>query len=165
MPVRPVRSGGAALLLAAALSAPAAASDADSTDPAAAVAGLWMTGKRTAAVELYACGAALCGRIAWMADPFGPDGDLKRDRDNPDPALRERPWCGIEVISGLERDGPDAWDGGAFYYPKHGRTYRLALERQGERLRLRAYLGVKLLGRTETWERAGPEIGGCPPAG
>jgi len=149
---------GASGLLASALAAPATGSGAQD------VTGVWMTQKRTAAVELSSCEGTLCGRIVWLADPTRPDGDVKRDRENPDPALRERPWCGTEVITGLEPTGPGRWDGGRFYYFKHGRDYDLAMEREGETLRLRAYLGLKALGRTEIWERADPGIEFCPQA-
>lgn len=129
---------------------------------ASPVAGFWLTEKRSAVVELYDCGARLCGRIAWLAEPRAGDGSLRRDRDNPDPSKRDRPWCGLTVITGLERSGDGRWEGGRFYYPKHGRSYRIRLAREGRTLAVRAYLGVPLLGRSETWTPAGPEKRGCP---
>lgn len=128
------------------------------------VTGFWLTGKRKAVVELYACGDALCGRIAWLAEPRGADGALRRDRRNPDPARRARPWCGMTVITGLEPDGPGRWEDGTFYYPKHGRDYAIRIAREGARLKVRAYLGLPLLGRSETWTPAGEERRGCPDA-
>ena len=144
----------ASILAVASAGIAAAASVAD-------VTGQWLTEKGTASVELYACGDALCGRIAWLADPTDPGGGPKRDSRNPDPALRDRPWCGMTVITGLQPAGPGAWEGGRFYYPKHGRNYRVKLAQDGERLEVRAYAGVELLGRTEHWTRADAGLGGC----
>lgn len=142
-------------LLACAIRVPAMAAASD-------VTGLWLTGKGKAGVELFACGQELCGRIAWLADPTDADGGPKLDRLNPDPALRGRPWCGMTVITGLEPAGDEAWQGGRFYYPKHGRDYGLKLARDGDRLEVRAYAGLELLGRTEHWTRAGAALPGCP---
>jgi uncharacterized protein (DUF2147 family) len=126
------------------------------------VTGLWLTENGKAGVELFRCGRELCGRIAWLADPTDPDGSPKRDSGNPDPALRSRPLCGMTVITGLEPAAPGAWRDGQFYYPKHGRDYGLGLRRDGERLELRAYAGLEMLGRTEHWSRADPGLRGCP---
>lgn len=126
------------------------------------VTGFWLTEKGKVVVELYRCEGALCGRLAWLAKPFDDSGALRRDRENPDPALRDRPWCGLEVITGLERAGEGRWSDGEFYYPKHGRDYRIRLERDGARLDVRAYLGLPILGKSESWTRAGPDKRGCP---
>lgn len=68
------------------------------------------------------------------------------------------------MIRGLSPEAPGRREGGEFHYFKHGRSYDLAMERDGRRLRLRAYLGVKALGRTELWERADPDLAFCPQA-
>jgi uncharacterized protein (DUF2147 family) len=128
------------------------------------VAGVWLTGKRKVAVDLYPCGAALCGRIVWLAKPLDGDGALKRDGENPDPALRDRPICGIDIISGLTPAGDGVWEDGRFYYPTHGRSYDFKVEREGERLSVRAYVGVQALGRSETWIRAEASQRGCTAA-
>lgn len=130
---------------------------------AAGVEGVWLTEKRKVAVELYPCGAAMCGKIVWLAKPRSRDGTLRRDVRNPDPALRDRPWCGIEVIRGLRRDGP-GWADGRFYYPKEGKSFDIDLSDAGDgTLEVRAYLGIKLLGKTEVWTRPEGALPGCEP--
>ncbi|MCL5775977.1 DUF2147 domain-containing protein [Limibaculum sp. FT325] len=133
------------------------------TAPAAGVEGVWLTGKKQVGVELYRCGAQLCGKIVWLEKPRWSEGTLKRDEHNPDPALRDRPWCGIEVISGLQRNGR-GWEEGSFYYPKDGKSFDLELHENGDgTLKVRAYLGIKLLGKTETWTRPEGSLPGCEP--
>jgi uncharacterized protein (DUF2147 family) len=128
---------------------------------AGAIDGVWLTGKKEVGVELYECDEGLCGKIVWLAKPRWSDNQLKRDERNPDPALRDRHWCGIEVISGLTPDGGN-WESGDFYYPKDGKTYDIDIEPRGDgTLKVRAYLGVKLLGKTEIWTRPDGSLGGC----
>ncbi|MEM8792425.1 MAG: DUF2147 domain-containing protein [Pseudomonadota bacterium] len=130
------------------------------TDPST-IEGRWLTGKRKVAVSIFPCGDAYCGRIDWLAKPRYRGGELKIDRENPDPALRERPWCGIDIISGLRRKKSGVWSSGQVYNPKDGNTYDLEIKEKGESLKVRAYLGVKLLGKTEVWVRAPADVPGC----
>lgn len=148
-----------ALSLAAAV-APAGAADA-ATEGKTALLGPWLSGKKGVIVDFYPCGSNVCGRIAWLGDPLN-DGKPKRDKKNPNPALRDRPLCGIQVIRGLEPQGDGVWDGGEVYDPKHGNSYSLEVKKLSDnRLKLRAYLGIKLLGISEVWTRPDPnhEIG------
>lgn len=142
-------AGMAALLLAA----PAGAAE---------IEGRWLTGKREVAVTFFPCGEAMCGRIDWLAKPRYRGGEVKRDQHNPDPALRDRPWCGITVITGLRRNGDGDWVDGTFYYPKDGDNYDLEVEPRGEGLRVHAFLGVRFLGKSEDWIRAPADLPGCP---
>ena len=74
--------------------------------------------------------------------------------------MREREVVGLEILRDLRPEpGPvGRWSGGRIYDPGSGRTYRAALSMDGpDRLRLRGYLGIRLLGRTATWIRVGSE--------
>ena len=126
--------------------------------------GRWYAEGGAAQVDVYPCGEQqLCGRVVWLRSPFDEDGCALRDRSNPDPALRDRPLIGIEVLTGLRPSSDDReWIGGSIYDPVSGRTYRCTLEVVGEnRVRLRGYIGVPLLGRTTTWIRVGSENQMC----
>jgi uncharacterized protein (DUF2147 family) len=123
--------------------------------PAAGTAtGVWRTADGDALIEIAECGAPLCGRLVWMRDPPHDD-----DRNNPDPALRARRLCGLEILWGFVAAGENAWNGGSVYDAKSGNTYRgtLRLEPDGA-LSLRGYVGIPLFGRSERWTRdAAPE--------
>ncbi|MEM7507123.1 MAG: DUF2147 domain-containing protein [Pseudomonadota bacterium] len=123
--------------------------------------GLWLTEKRKVAINLAPCGEEMCGEIVWLAKPYTKSGILKRDVENPDPALRDRPWCGITVITGLRQKKAGVWKSGEFYFPKDGRRYDLEIKQVGDQLKVYAFLGVKLLGKSEKWSRADPEKIGC----
>lgn len=123
--------------------------------------GRWLTGKKGVVIALAPCGDAICGRIDWLKKPRYRGGELKIDRENPDPSLRDRPWCGIDVISRLRESKPGRWKGGKIYNPKDGSTYDLEIKKKGDILRVRAYLGVRFLGKSETWVRAPDDLPGC----
>jgi uncharacterized protein (DUF2147 family) len=54
------------------------------------------------------------------------------------------------------------WTDGSIYDPASGYTYRCQLSLDGnDRLRLRGYVGVPLIGRTTTWTRVGAESRVC----
>jgi len=61
---------------------------------------------------------------------------------------------GMEILSGLKKTG-DAYSGGYILDPDDGEIYRaeMKLKDQGAKLDLRAYIGIPLLGRTQTWIR------------
>jgi uncharacterized protein (DUF2147 family) len=130
--------------------------------PGASPIGLWYAEGGAAQVDVSDCGGRLCGRVTWLRSPFDEDGCEMRDRYNPDPALRGRPVVGLPILSALERSGEQAWTGGAIYDPASGKTYRCSLSLDGEnRLHLRGYIGIPLLGRTTTWIRVGAENQVC----
>ncbi|MFV0475382.1 MAG: DUF2147 domain-containing protein [Pikeienuella sp.] len=117
--------------------------------------GYWLTEKKGIVVNLYECGeGALCGRTVWLKKPRWKDGTLRIDERNPDPALRARPWCGIEVITGLRPDGDGGWTDGLVYDPKTGERFDFDLSPDGDGLRARGYLGVPALGKKEHWTPA-----------
>lgn len=127
--------------------------------------GLWLTEKEKVAVSLSPCSGdadEMCGQISWLKNPYDKAGGLKRDVENDDPALRDEPWCGLTVITGLTEKKPGLWTGGTFYYPKDGRKYDLEVEETETGLKVHAFLGVKLLGKTERWRRVDSDLPACP---
>jgi uncharacterized protein (DUF2147 family) len=115
-------------------------------------------------VEIRACGDALCGRIVWLRAPLDETGCELRDRGNGNASLRDRPLLGLEILRGLKQSDAagKVWANGEIYDPTSGKTYACSLRMEGDdRLYLRGYLGVPLLGRTTTWIRVGSEHRQC----
>jgi len=138
---------------------------ADSRAPAAATIppGVWLMGTKVA-VQVFDCGDMLCGRVIWLKAPLNPQGLLKRDVLNPDPALRERQVCGPTIIWNLRSADPGHWKDGWFYNADDGKTYRLAMELQSDdAITARIYLGIPLFGETRTLVRVpmGTSAGWC----
>src|SRR5262245_14646778 len=129
---------------------------------AATPVGLWYAEGGAAQVAIEPCGEALCGRVVWLRSPLDEDGCELRDRHNPEPGLRNRPVVGLEVLRGLSPRADGTWSDGRIYDPGSGNTYTcFASLENANRLRLRGYLGIPLIGRTTTWIRVGTEHETC----
>lgn len=125
---------------------------------AATPVGRWYAEGGAAQVAIEPCGEELCGQVVWLRSPFDEDGCDLRDANNPDAALRTRKVMGLEVLNGLRPRSNGTWAGGRIYDPATGSTYTCHLALDGDdRLRLRGYVGIPLLGRTTTWLRVGAE--------
>jgi uncharacterized protein (DUF2147 family) len=120
--------------------------------------GLWYAEGGAAEVQVFQCADEFCGKVVWLRSPLGEDGCELRDDKNPDLSLRNRDIVGLVVLTGLrpaDDDRPE-WTGGAIYDPASGHTYScIARLENDNRLFLRGYLGIRLLGRTTTWTRVG----------
>lgn len=128
--------------------------------------GYWLTEKKDGLVEIFRCAAGgdtLCGRLAWFR--IRPDDPNPRalDRKNPDPARRGRSLCGLAFMHGFRPAGTDNWEDGAVYDPDSGNTYHATMRLQADgSLRLRGYIGISLLGRSEVWTRYTQPPPACP---
>jgi len=112
--------------------------------------GVWLMASHVA-MQIYECAGLLCGRIVWLQHPRDSAGQLARDKENPDPVLRQRPLCGQAVLWGLQPAGADHWTGGWLYNPDDGKTYRLRAElRSADTFVARIYLGIPLFGENRT---------------
>jgi uncharacterized protein (DUF2147 family) len=117
------------------------------------IRGTWLTEDGDAAFTITDCGAQLCGRIVWLESATDQSGSLRLDENNPDPTKQARRICGLALIRGFEPSGPDTWDG-SVYNPQDGKTYSGDITVLSEdRLKLRAYIGLPIFGRGETWTR------------
>ena len=88
------------------------------------VTGNWIIADRSAVIAVDRCGTGLCGRIAraLIHKPNYPQTDVH----NPDPALRNRPLIGLQILSGF-RARQDRWDQGVIYDPESGKSYKSLL--------------------------------------
>jgi uncharacterized protein (DUF2147 family) len=70
-------------------------------------------------------------------------------------ALKNQPITGMTILRDLKKDGSE-WSGGNILDPANGKTYNciVAVEDGGKKLKVRGFIGVPLLGRTQYWVRA-----------
>jgi uncharacterized protein (DUF2147 family) len=68
--------------------------------------------------------------------------------------LKNKPIIGMTIMNGMKQHGDD-YEGGHILDPESGETYRckLKLDATGNKLEVRGFIGVSLLGRSQTWMR------------
>jgi len=117
-------------------------------------AGIWLHANKRIRVAISLCGGRLCGKIVWFKWPNDAQGLPLVDLKNKNPALRTRPLLGLTVLRGLHRTGENTWTGGKIYNPDDGMDYEAQMSIQDDRtLRVRAYVLLTALGRTQIWTR------------
>jgi uncharacterized protein (DUF2147 family) len=141
------------ILLAGALLASAASTLAQAASPA----GLWQTiddatGQPKAVVQIVQeSDGTLSGKIL---EGIGSNNDPTRRCTACTDSRKDQLVKGMTIINGMKPDG-DAWDGGQILDPENGKSYKckMHLDDDGQKLVVRGYLGVSLLGRSQTWIR------------
>ena len=68
-------------------------------------------------------------------------------------AFKDKKIQGLQFIWGLKDQGNGEWGGGSILDPKSGKVYKLKMKVEGNKLRVRGYVGMSILGRTQTWVR------------
>lgn len=100
--------------------------------------GAWQTyedGKPKAIVQITESNGVYTGKII--------DGNTEKAKQ----------YIGRTVITGLKADGNGKYSGGKITDPVNGKTYTLSATQTGNTLNLRGYIGIKALGRTQTWQK------------
>lgn len=136
---------------------PSSAASAEGGD----ILGLWEVEEGDGRIEIFRCGNKFCGRIAWIKEPNYPlddkggmGGKPLLDRENPKKELRGRQQLGLVLMEGYTFRGDNFWDDGTIYNTENGRTYKSTLSlKSRDRLKLRAYFGISLLGGSTIWKR------------
>jgi uncharacterized protein (DUF2147 family) len=130
----------------------AAFTPADNPD---AVIGTWLTGSKKGRVQIYKQGDQYFGKIVWLKDPNAPKTNLPlTDTNNPDSQKRTKPLLGLVNLRNFSYDSGNVWDEGKVYDPENGKEYSCKLTlRDANTLDVRGYVGISLIGRTDTWVR------------
>lgn len=122
---------------------------------AQSVTGTWKTiddktGKEKSYVKLYETKSGkIQGDVSKILTKGKEDAkctDCKGDNKN-------KPIQGMTIIWGLEKDGND-WANGKILDPNSGKEYSCKMKLKDKNtLEVRGFMGVSLLGRTQTWYR------------
>jgi uncharacterized protein (DUF2147 family) len=116
------------------------------------IEGTWLSGDGDGLIAIRVDDGGI--RATILGSPNESPDRAKTDVKNPDPALRGRPLVGLELFKGFRYDGNGAWSGGSIYDPNNGKTYSCKITLVGpDTLKVRGFIGIALIGRTETWKR------------
>jgi uncharacterized protein (DUF2147 family) len=118
------------------------------------VVGKWKTiddetGEAKSIVEIYEKSGKIYGKVIEILRE-----NHKKDLCTKcDGAQKNKPIQGMEIISGLQKDGSE-YNGGTILDPTNGKKYKCYIELESpDKLKLRGYVGLALLGRTQYWTR------------
>ena len=119
--------------------------------------GLWknvddVSGKPRALIRITESHGALLGKIEKVFP--APNEDPNPRCDKCEGANKNAPVIGLAVLSGLTKEGEE-YVGGQILDPDNGKVYRskVRLTDNGKKLDVRGYIGVPMLGRSQTWVR------------
>ncbi|WP_348813802.1 DUF2147 domain-containing protein [Flavobacterium maritimum] len=113
----------------------------------------WESDKKDVILEVFKKGDKYYGRYLWGKEIVQNDGKTsKKDTENPDPKLRSRNVIGITSLTGLTWNGKEYVDGKIYNAPS-GDTYSCKLWIKKNKLYLRGFLGISLLGQTATFHK------------
>ena len=120
-----------------------------------AIVGKWLNASGEGQILVYKTGNTYAGKLVWLKEVNNRDGQIKRDEKNPKSALKNRPLLGIQLLQNFVYQKDGVWEEGSIYDPKTGKTYSCTISMiSSDKLSVRGYVGISLLGRTETWQRA-----------
>ena len=119
--------------------------------------GLWKTiddntGKERSYVRIVETGGELQGKVEKIF-PF-PGDDPENLCEKCKGERKNQPIVGMTILWGLKDEG-DSWKGGKILDPDNGKTYRckMTVSDDGKQLDVRGYIGISLIGRSQTWLR------------
>ena len=129
-------------------------------DTGASPIGLWKTiddgsKKEKSLVRIVLdSGGVLVGKIEKLLDP-NEKPDVVCDQCSDE--RKNQPVVGLTIIRGVKQDADDKalWNGGDILDPANGKVYKVRLKpaQDGKALEVRGYIGMPMLGRSQTWIR------------
>jgi uncharacterized protein (DUF2147 family) len=70
--------------------------------------------------------------------------------DPKDPRYNQK-VVGMKIIMKMKKTGDNEYGEGTILDPNNGKVYKCKLYREGENLKVRGFIGVSVIGRTQTW--------------
>jgi len=120
--------------------------------------GVWKTidddGKtEKSIVRIADAGGKLSGSIETVFDQTKKDAVCDKCSDE----RKDKRVVGLTILRNVVKDAEDQtlWSGGDILDPNNGKVYKVRLRPidGGKRLEVRGYVGMPMLGRTQTWVR------------
>ena len=122
------------------------------------ILGDWLNQEGTAKIHIFKAvngkfKGKYYGKIIWLKEPTE-NGKPKVDDQNPDVKKRTQEINGLVILNNFSFDDDDKeWSNGTIYDPKNGKTYSCTITKSGDKLNVRGYVGISMLGRTAIWTK------------
>lgn len=117
------------------------------------ISGIWLSEKQDGKIEIFKSGNNYFGKLIWGKSMYEADGKTSRkDVKNPEVKLRKRDYKNLILLTNLTyKDGE--YTCGQIYDTESGKSYSCTMRIKSNQLKIRAYLGISLFGRTTEWTR------------
>ena len=112
-----------------------------------------VTNKPKSIIEIFEKDGVYNGKILKV---FPTEGEAERTTcDKCSGDKKDQPIVGMQNLNGLKKESDTKWSDGEILDPKNGKTYSCKAElfENGSKLKMRGFIGISLLGRTQVWER------------
>jgi uncharacterized protein (DUF2147 family) len=127
---------------------------------ASSAAGLWKTvddktNKDKSLVRIVETNGVFTGKVEKFLDPDTAKDAVCKDCSDD---RKDKPILGMTIVRNMKQSADDkaVFEGGDILDPNNGKVYsaKLKLVDNGAKLDVRGYIGLPMLGRTQTWIRA-----------
>jgi uncharacterized protein (DUF2147 family) len=121
--------------------------------------GVWKTiddatKKDKSLVRIVEANGAYTGKVDKLLDPETPKDAVCKDCSD---ERKDKPILGMTIIRNMKQSADDkaVFEGGDILDPNNGKVYqsKMKLVDNGAKLEVRGFIGISLLGRTQTWIR------------
>lgn len=104
-------------------------------------------------VEIYEKDGKLFGKINKIYVKPGESEDKVCEKCKGD--LKDKKIVGMEILQNFQRKSDTQWEKGTILDPSSGKVYSCNLEliNGGAELKVRGYIGISLIGRTQIWKK------------
>lgn len=108
-----------------------------------------VTGQAKSIVEIYEKSGKIFGKVIEIFDKEHKN-NVCSDCSGED---KNKPILGMTIIKGLSKEG-NTYSDGKILDPKNGSLYKCSITlEEKDKLKVRGYIGISLLGRTQFWFR------------
>jgi len=110
------------------------------------------TGKPRGVIEITEKDGVYSGKLVKSLVPTeGPPKVCDKCTD----ARKDQPIIGMTLLTGLRKTADNEWSGGEILDPETGKLYKckMSMADDGRKLNVRGFIGISLIGRTQTWVR------------
>jgi len=108
------------------------------------------TGKEKSLVEIYEKDGELYGKVVKILTKGKENSKCTECKGT----NKNKPILGMTILYGLKKKGNE-WTGGKILDPNSGKEYKATVKLNGnDKLDVRGYVGISLVGRTQTWQKA-----------
>lgn len=124
------------------------------TTQAQSIVGKWktfddQTGDAKSIVEISEKGGKYQGKVIEILNPAKKDSKCEKCPGED----KGKPIEGLTIIKNLTKKGEE-YTGGSIIDPQSGKEYKCSIKTNGtSKLEVRGYVGISLIGRTQTWTK------------